>query len=218
MQQGPRTEWSGERRSSADRRAKAAERRARRAEVTDPDVAMEAAAAFVAVRPRSISETSRRLRHLGYRPDIVNVVLARLVELGYLDDREFARAWVESRDRVRPRGQIALRAELGLKGISREIVESVLAERAEGDADSGVTGAGHADSGVSGIGHPAPERAAAERLLARRRSALDREPDLRKRRQKAYALLARNGFDPETCRDVAATIVAAGGADEQRET
>ena len=33
---------------------------------TDPDVVMEAAAAFLAVRPRSVDETRRRLRHLGY--------------------------------------------------------------------------------------------------------------------------------------------------------
>ena len=43
-------------------------------------------------------------------------VLARLGELGYLDDEAFARAWVESRDRARPRGEVALRRELGLQG------------------------------------------------------------------------------------------------------
>ena len=33
-----------------------------------------------------------------------------------LDDEAFARAWVESRDRARPRGERALRAELRQKG------------------------------------------------------------------------------------------------------
>jgi hypothetical protein len=32
--------------------------------------------------------------------------------------------------------------------------------------------------------------------------------DPRQRRQRAYALLARNGFDPETCREVAAGVDA----------
>ena len=35
---------------------------------------------------------------------------------------------------------------------------------------------------------------------------LDRVADPRQRRQRAYALLARKGFDPEVCRDVAATV------------
>ncbi|MET1231345.1 MAG: hypothetical protein ABWY52_00680, partial [Candidatus Limnocylindrales bacterium] len=45
---------------------------------------------------------------------------------------------------------------------------------------------------------------AARRLLARRAAALAREPDPRRRRQKAYALLARNGFSPDVCARVAA--------------
>lgn len=173
---------------------------------------MEAAATFLAVRPRSVAETGRRLRHLGYAPAIVDTVLERLAEMSYLDDEAFARAWVESRDRARPRGQTALRRELALKGVPRDVVETVLSERAEPAASHG--------SGADGTGDepsPGPDRVAAERLLARRRAALDREPDPRKRRQKAFALLARNGFDPETCRDVAAMIVNSAGSDRDPE-
>ena len=46
-----------------------------------------------------------------------------------LDDEAFARAWVESRDRARPRGERAIREELRLKGIDRETVDVVLGER-----------------------------------------------------------------------------------------
>ena len=41
------------------------------------------------------------------------------------------------------------------------------------------------------------------RLLERRASQLGRVPDPRVRRQRAYALLARNGFDPAVCATVA---------------
>jgi regulatory protein len=150
--------------------------------VDDPAVVMEAAAAFLAVRPRSVAETRRRLRHLGYRHPLVEQVLERLVEMGYLDDEAFAQAWVESRDRARPRGESALRRELALKGVPRETVTAVLEERAASAA---------ADAG--------PDLSAALKLLERRRSSLEREPDPSKRRQRAYALLARNGFDPEVC-------------------
>jgi regulatory protein len=142
---------------------------------------MEAAAAFLAVRPRSVAETSRRLRHLGYSEPLVDQVVAQLIELGYLDDEAFARAWIESRDRARPRGELALRRELGQKGVDRQVTDDVLAARTEGsDGEIDMT--------------------AALRLLDRRRSSLERESDPVKRRRKAYALLARNGFDPDTCR------------------
>jgi len=42
---------------------------------------------------------------------------------------------------------------------------------------------------------------AAGNLLERNRRALMRVADPRVRRQKAYALLARNGFSPDVCRD-----------------
>lgn len=180
------------------RSATPAERRDRRAGVEDPAIVMEAAAAFLAVRPRSVDETRRRLRHLGYQADLVETVVERLLALGYLDDDAFAHAWVESRDRARPRGELALRRELALKGIGRETIDAALEERTAGETLDRLSAmaAGERE-------RPSPDRAAAEHLLDRRRSALMREPDLRKRRQRAYSLLARNGFDPDVCREVA---------------
>ena len=55
---------------------------------------------------------------------------------------------------------------------------------------------------------PSADRAAADRLIARPAQGLGRVGDPRQRRQRAYALLARNGFDPEMCRTVAATVAA----------
>jgi regulatory protein len=170
------------------RKVSLAERREMRAQLTDPGPVMEAAAAFLGVRPRSVAETSRRLRHLGYPVALVETVVVRLVEMEYLDDGSFARAWVESRDRARPRGENALRRELALKGVPRTTIDEVLAERA---------GPGQAGE---------PDRAAALALLERRRGALGREADPRRRRQKAYALLARNGFAPEVCASAAAAF------------
>jgi hypothetical protein len=50
---------------------------------------------------------------------------------------------------------------------------------------------------------------AARRLLARNERSLARVADPRQRRQRAYALLARNGFDPETCREASSQAMAA---------
>jgi regulatory protein len=175
------------RRSPAQRRADAEARRAKRSEVTDPEVVMEAAAVFLAVRQRSVAETRRRLRRLGYPVAVVETVIGRLVGVGYLDDAAFAQAWVESRDRARPRGAVVLRQELRARGIAEETIRLVLAERHAG------TGSGPGPSGATG------DIAAARRLLDRRAAALAREADPGRRRHKAYALLARNGFDPDVC-------------------
>ena len=69
-------------------------RREARGAITDTGPVMEAAAAFLATRPRSVGETTRRLRHLGYPHALVENVVTRLVEVGYLDDEVFARTWV----------------------------------------------------------------------------------------------------------------------------
>ncbi len=182
------------------RRESFAERKERRAAVDDPAVVLEAAARFLEARSRSVSEVRRRLTGAGYRSDLVEGAIERMTELGMLDDDVFARAWVESRDRARPRGERAIREELRQKGIDRSTVDLVMEERRETAADR---------SGEDGADAPAgPDRGAAERLLAKHRRSLDRVEDPRHRRQRAYALLARNGFDPDTCREVAALVPA----------
>ena len=182
------------------RRESFAERRERRAAVEDPAVVLEAAARFLEARSRSVSEVRRRLGGAGYRADLVEGAIERMTELGMLDDEVFARAWVESRDRARPRGERAIREELRVKGIDRETADLVLAERRD-------RAAAVPPSEDTGAEAPSADKTAAERLLAKNARALARVADPRQRRQRAYALLARHGFDPETCRDVAATLV-----------
>jgi len=167
---------------------------------------MEAAAAFLSVRPRSVAETRRRLRQLGYRQELVDSVVGRLTEMGYLDDAAFARAWVESRDRARPRGAAALRRELALKGVDHATIERVLEEREAAGSRQPSAGASFgravdrdAPADADDHVHPSADEVAARRVLERRLPALLRERDERRRWQKAYALLARSGFDPDTC-------------------
>jgi regulatory protein len=191
-----------------DRAAARAETRERRAAVSEPGPVMDAAARFLEARPRSVDETRRRLVDAGYRADLVEAVLVRLSELGYLDDTAFARAWVESRDRAHPRGEAALRRELALKGIAPAVAGQVLDERRERVGAAAAAGA-HLESPGE------PDLDAARRVLDRRGRALVREPDPRKRRAKAYALLARHGFDPDACRAaVVAWLRTVEGVDE----
>ena len=178
------------------RRESFAERRERKAAIDDPAVVLDAAARFLEARSRSVVEVRRRLTVAGYREDLVEGAIERLLELGMLDDDVFARTWVESRDRARPRGERAIREELRLKGIDRAITDAVMAERRETAATSLATSDDPDTAPLSA------DRIAAERLIARHARSLARVADPRQRRQRAYALLARNGFDPETVGDV----------------
>ena len=186
------------------RRESFAERREQRAAIEDPALVLEAAARFLEVRSRSVHEVRRRLGGAGYRSDLVDGAIARMTELGMLDDETFARSWVESRDRARPRGERAIREELRLKGIEREVVDVVLGERRDRALEA-VPG----DGDDADLPPATADRTAAERLLEKNARALARVIDPRRRRQRAYALLARHGFDPETCREAAATLIDA---------
>jgi len=181
----------------------------RHAEVEDPALVLNAAARFLELRSRSLDEMRRHLAAARYPADLIERDIGRLLELGMLDDRAFGRAWVESRDRARPRGEQALRRELSLKGLDRDLIAEILAERAgEGQPD---------DDGLDSepVVEPGADRRAAEKLLARRGAALGRIADPRARRQRAYALLARNGFSPEICREVSTRFGAAGTSDDE---
>jgi len=191
----------------AGRRASFAERKERRAAIDDPAVVLEAAARFLEPRARSVTEVRRRLTGAGYQVALVESAITRMLDLGMLDDEAFARAWIESRDRARPRGERAMRQELGLKGVDRSTIDLVLGERRE--AVAGVP----SDDG-EGV---SADQAAAERLIARNARTLARVADPRQRRQRAYALLARNGFDPEICRTLAASVAMPGDASDDEE-
>jgi regulatory protein len=169
-----------------------AEGRERRGEVDDPELVLAAALRFLEARARSVAEVRRRLTQAGYQPALVDGAIARLVDLGMLDDASFARSWIESRDRARPRGERALRQELRLKGLDGALVDEALGERGAAGADV--------------------DELAARRVLARHAAALGRVADPRARRQRAYALLARNGFDPEICATSVRAFLAEGDA------
>lgn len=189
------------------RRESFAERRARHAEINDPAVVLEAALRFLEARHRSVAEVRRRLAQAGYREELVTAAIERLGVLGVLDDEAFAAQWVESRDRARPRGERALRQELRQKGVDTATIARTLEDRRV------------PENGENGIGRSADE-AAASRLLERHAATLGRIFDVRARRRRAFATLARHGFDP----DVSAMVVAAwlagpaGATDEQAAT
>jgi regulatory protein len=70
-------------------------------------------------------ELARKLGARGFGPEAVRQAIARMSELGYLDDRAFAEGWVRSRMAARREGWKALYRGLLRKGITRALAEEV---------------------------------------------------------------------------------------------
>jgi len=89
---------------------------------------VERAYNYLSYRPRSREEVRRYLRRQEPPPEIIDTVLARLAHLDLIDDRAFASFWVETREQFSPRGSHALKNELRLKGVERDVVDELVDE------------------------------------------------------------------------------------------
>ena len=109
--------------------------KARRAAAEASDV-LEAAARALSGAPRSRKSLEERLITAGYPEEHVRAAVARLVEIGLIDDERFGQALLDSRDRSRQRGDRALLQELRRRGIDDELAQRLLAQRAAGEPQS----------------------------------------------------------------------------------
>lgn len=96
--------------------------------------AFDRAARLLAHRPRSVSELRDRLLGSGTAPADVAAVIARLEELGILDDGSFARRWIEERSGAR--SSSVLSRELLAKGVDEDVVTAVLEEAGPDDTET----------------------------------------------------------------------------------
>jgi regulatory protein len=92
----------------------------------DKEVTYQKVLHFLSYRPRSSAEVRRNLLKRGISEPLIDETVNRLQGNGLINDEAFARAWVENRNTFRPSGIPALRMELRRKGLSDEIVQSVL--------------------------------------------------------------------------------------------
>jgi regulatory protein len=76
--------------------------------------------------PRTAAELTTAMRKKGIDDDVAEQVLARFVEVGLVDDAEFARLWVDSRHRSKGLARPALRQELRRKGVADELAQEAL--------------------------------------------------------------------------------------------
>jgi len=76
-------------------------------------------------RPRSEYELRQRFKRKGFTDSVIKETFLFLKEKGFLDDREFARIWVESRIK-KPLGIYRLKQELKAKGIDKGLIEQII--------------------------------------------------------------------------------------------
>src|SRR6266568_3579977 len=78
--------------------------------------------------PRSREEVRRYLRRKQTAPEIIDAALARLDRFELVNDRDFATFWAENRQQFSPRGARAIKNELRMKGVGREVVDEMVSD------------------------------------------------------------------------------------------
>ncbi len=112
---------------------------------------------YVLMRPRSVKEVRDYLRRKtnskkiriknretgeyqtkereGYDASLIPLVLDRLGQRGYLDDRRFAQLWIENRSTKKGISIKKLQLELMQKGVSQQVIEEVLQDSSRNERD-----------------------------------------------------------------------------------
>jgi len=81
---------------------------------------------FLSYRTRSEKEVRDKLKLKQAEPEVIEKVISKLKEKRFINDEEFARQWIENRERFRPRSLRLIKLELRQKGIEDEIIERII--------------------------------------------------------------------------------------------
>ena len=132
--------------------------------------ALDRAVGYLAARACSTREIELKLLRAGYRPSTVEMVIYKLQRENLLDDADFARQWVESRQNHKL-GRSRIAQELRRKGVSQEEAEDALSVIDDNDQLTGAI-------------------ALAEKAAARIKPG----EDMRKAASRIAGMLARRGY------------------------
>ena len=89
-------------------------------------LAMNSALAMLTYRSRSCEEIARKLGKRGISSEVVTTVIKNLESAGYLNDKVFAKTWIEERVQVRGLGRHRIKKELLSKGVDPKTVDREL--------------------------------------------------------------------------------------------
>lgn len=147
--------------------------------------ARTAAMDFLAYRARSQREVHQKLRQKGFGENLIERVIAQLVEYGYLDDATFAQRYVEARFRNKGYGTRRIQQELRRLGVAHTLAQQVTDSI---DADA--------------------QQAKARAVAEKRWHQLRTETNLSKKRKKLYDYLLRRGYPSDVVRHLVDELIA----------
>ncbi len=133
--------------------------------------AITAAQRLLKVRIRSEAELKERLKRKGFDEDVIVRVVSYFKDIGIIDDRKFARLWIEWR-LAKPFGRARIKRELQQKGIDEFIIEDELSAAMQGSYN---------------------ENDVVARLVKKQINRYKRFP-IEKIKQRLYGYLLRRGF------------------------
>jgi regulatory protein len=144
--------------------------------------------AFVNKRERTEAEVRARLERGEVSSEETELVIAELLEVGYLDDARYARVFTEDKRALEAWGNERIARALRERGVERELIEAALSEDGGpakfGDDDDDAGAGSELDRAIALLGQRFPSGPAAPR---------DRE--------RAFGVLARKGYESETASD-----------------
>ena len=88
--------------------------------------AFQRAVKLLASKPRSIAELRERLAERCSSKTVIETVIARLREYGYLDDERYALGYASSKVRQQPIGRRRLELSLARKKVDRSVADEAL--------------------------------------------------------------------------------------------
>lgn len=143
--------------------------------------ALSIAYRFLSFRPRTIAETEKYLQKKAlkylFTEGEIQAALEILQDQGYLNDIEFIKSFVTSRNSLKPKSKRVLEMELKKLGISQADLDTYFSENTP------------------------DENALAEKALARKMKSLLFIQDEKKRFMKAVSFLQRRGFSYEVSKE-----------------
>lgn len=142
--------------------------------------ALERAVSLLAVRARTERELRDALHQCAYSEAVIDRVIARMNEAGYIDDADFASQWAASRT-GKGLGTRRIAMELRQKGVDAEQIEQALGQIDE-------------------------EERMQSALRAAQKAARGRELSSPADRQKVFAALMRRGYDSASAKKAIAAL------------
>ena len=156
--------------------------------------------AYLNRRERTEAEVRARLERAEVPADEIELVVAELLEFGYVDDARYARVFTQDKRALDAWGNERIARSLRERGVERELIEAALAEREEQGGWSGRTDSG-ADSGDEGDGAGYGGGGELERAVALLGQRFPSGPVEARDRERAFGVLARKGYESETASD-----------------